>query len=299
MNKGIVFAVLTAMISGISVFINGIAVKLSDPVIYTLMKNSGALLFLLAIVFLFNEWSKFRGLSRKQLGCLVLIGIIGGSIPFAMFFTGLSMSGAAASSFIYRSLFLFAGIFGYLVLNEKIQKKDVAAGLLLVAGNFLLIPGELAFEFGHALVLGATVLWALEYTISRKLLKDLDQITVMVSRMLFGSAVLFGYLGATGSLVEVVIDSSLLLWLGLTSLILAGFVLSWYTALKHLPVLHATTILATGGIITSLLNLLFLGKAVAFAEASGLALILLGAVLMVASANAVKSFSVRMIRWTG
>ncbi|MBN1169953.1 DMT family transporter [Candidatus Micrarchaeota archaeon] len=298
MNKGAVFAVLAAIISGISVFINGIAVKLSDPIIYTLMKNSGALVFLVAIVLLFNEWNKFRGLSWKQWSYLVLIGIIGGSIPFAMFFTGLSMSGAAASSFIFRSLFIFAGVFGYLILKENIRKEYLFAGLLILLGNLLLIPGELAFETGHLLVFGATVLWALEYTVSRKVMKGLHPRTVMVSRMLFGSLVLLGYLGATGALTEVAIDTSILLWLALTSLILTGFVVCWYMALKRLPVLQATTILATGGIVTALLNLVFLGKAVTLAEASGLVFILLGAVLMVAFTNIMKLFSVKMVKWT-
>jgi len=296
MSRGVNFAILTALISGIAVFINGIAVKLSDPVVYTLMKNSGALLFLVAIAFLFNEWHRFKGLSGKQLGYLVLIGLVGGSIPFALFFTGLKMSGAAMSSFIFRSLFVFAGVFGYLILKEKAEPKHFLAGFLILLGNVLLIPGEIAFGLGHLLVLGATALWALEYTVSRMLLKDLHPRVVMASRMLFGSAALLIFLGATGALAEVVLDAELLAWLALASILLTGFLVSWYTALKHLEVLKATSILATGGIVTAVLNLAFLGKVVTLTDAFGLGLILLGAAIMASISDLLSRVPVPVVR---
>lgn len=296
MNKGFVFAVLTALISGISVFLNGIAVKLSDPIAYTLMKNSGALIFLVAIVFMFREWHRFQHLSRKQIGYLVLIGVIGGSIPFAMFFIGLSMSGAAVSSFIFRSLFLFAGIFGYLMLKENIEPKHVLAGLLILAGNFLLIPEEIVFGAGNLLVLGATALWALEYTVSRKVMQDLHPRVVMVSRMLFGSAALLVFLASTGALAVVALDAELITWLFITSLMLTGFLVTWYTALKHLEVLKATSILATGGIVTAVLNLVFLGKAVSLVDAFALGLILLGAAVMTSIWELFRSNPVPVVR---
>jgi drug/metabolite transporter (DMT)-like permease len=199
-----------------------------------------------------------------------------------MFFCGLKLGGAAVSSFIFRSLFIFAALFGYIILKEKPEPKDYAAGLIILLGNALLVSGDLAFGMGQLMVLGATVLWALEYTISRKVLADVSPTVVMVSRMLFGSIVLFAFLGATGSLsILSSISIEGISWLGLTSLLLFGFVMGWYNALKHLPVLKASAVLASGGIITAALNLFFLGKAVTLTEAMGLVLILLGAIIMV------------------
>jgi drug/metabolite transporter (DMT)-like permease len=282
MSRGLMFAIVTALISGVSIFINGIAVTLSDPFAYTLLKNSGALLFLGAAVLALKELHAFRNLSRKQWGLLALIGLVGGSLPFLMFFWGLKLGGAAVSSFIFRSLFIFAALFGYIILKEKPEPKDYAAGLIILLGNALLVSGDLAFGMGQLMVLGATVLWALEYTISRKVLADVSPTVVMVSRMLFGSIVLFAFLGATGSLsILSSISIEGISWLGLTSLLLFGFVMGWYNALKHLPVLKASAVLASGGIITAALNLFFLGKAVTLTEAMGLVLILLGAIIMV------------------
>jgi len=278
-------AVAAALISGFSVFINGVAVTLTDPFVYTAMKNIGALVFLAAVVLAFREIKNFRSLSTRQWGMLVLIGVIGGSIPFLLFFWGLKLGGAAVSSFIFRSLFIFAGVFGYILLKERLEPKDVAAGALMLIGNAMLVSGDFAFGFAQLLVLGATVMWALEYTVSRKLMSDVQPRVVMVSRMLFGSIVLLLFLGATGSLATITITTEMLLWLAVTSLLLFGFVTAWYSSLRYLPVLKASSILALGGIVTAALNIAFLGKAIALNEAFGLLLVLLGAVAMVSAAD--------------
>ena len=288
-GKGILLALLAAIISGVSVFVNGSAVKLADPFVYTTLKNLGALLFLGAAVLALNEVRHFKNLSKKQWAMLAMIGVIGGSVPFLMFFWGLKLGGAAVSSFLFRSLFIFAGIAGYFILKEKPEANDVAAGLLLLLGNALLVSGDLAFGFGQMLVLGATVLWAIEYTVSRKMLADIEPKVLMVSRMMFGSLILLGFLAMDGSLgLLTQINAEMLSWLVLTSALLFGFLIAWYSSLRYLPVLKATSILALGGIITSSLSIL-LGGAVSLIEASGLMLILMGVGIAVGLSNLVTS----------
>ncbi len=300
-NLGIFLALATAIISGISVFINGVAVTYSDPFIYTTLKNIGCLVFLGVAVLAFRERRLFATLSKKQWLTLGLIGLIGGSVPFLMFFWGLKLGGAAVSSFIYRSLFLFAGVFGYFVLKEKPTIKEFAAGILILFGNILLLPGELVFGFGQLLVLCATGFWALEYTISRKLLAytsagetPIHPRLIMVSRMLFGSAILLAFLGISGGLdsfVSAFSNPTLMGWLFVTSILLTGFVWTWYNSLYYLPVFKATSILALGGLITAILNLAFLGKAFSLVDALSMVLILIGVALMVGLSNLVRMVS--------
>jgi drug/metabolite transporter (DMT)-like permease len=277
MKKGIALALCTALISGISVFINGAAVSQVDPSLYTALKGIITLIFLVASALALRDIKAFR-LSPKQWLTLALIGVIGGSIPFLMFFWGLRLGGAAVSSFIYRSLFIFAGVFGYLLLRERPEPRDIAAGVLILAGNALLLSGSIGFGLGQMLVLGATILWALEYTISRKVMADVEPHVVMIGRMLFGSLVLLGFFALDGSLPGLVasVASTASPWLIVTSLLLFAFLATWYNALKELPVLKATSIFALGGVVTALLNLI-IGKAPSFVEAFGLLLILAGA----------------------
>jgi drug/metabolite transporter (DMT)-like permease len=277
LRKGIALALLAALISGFSVFINGVAIKLADPVAYTLLKNVGAFALLAAIILECGELRHIRSLSRKQWMTLVLIGVIGGSIPFAMFFYGLKLGGAAVSSFIFRSLFVFAGVFGYLILKEEPEPRDVAAGFAILIGNALLVSGDLQLGLGQLLVLGATMLWALEYTLSRKALSDIAPRTLMASRMLFGSVVLLATMGIGGALGSFALTSiETIQWLLLTSVALGAFMMAWYTSLKYLPILKAASILALGGIVTAVLDAFFLGKAVTPGEAAGLFMILIG-----------------------
>lgn len=277
MRKGIALAFVAAIVSGISVFINGAAVKLSDPVAYTVLKDLGAFIIIAAAMLALGEASRIRTLSRKQWAALAVIGVVGGSIPFAMFFYGLKLGGAAISSFIYRSLFIFAGVFGYIILKERPKPADVAAGFAILIGNALLVSGDLQPGMGPFLVLGATVLWALEYTLSRKALSDIAPRTLMASRMLFGSIVLVALMAISGSLGSFAqIGSETFQWLMLTSLALAAFMIAWYTSLKYVPILKAASVFAFGGIITAALEMAFMGRALTPPEAAGFAMICVG-----------------------
>jgi len=289
-EKGIILAVSAALISGFSVFMNGVAVSQADPFVYTTIKGIFALIFLVACAMILKEMKNFRSLSSKQWGMLVLIGLIGGSVPFLMFFWGLKLGGAAVSSFIYRSLFIFAGVFGYLVLKERPSRTDFLAGLAILLGNALLVSGSLSFGLGQMLVLGATVLWALEYTISRKVMADVHPRVVMISRMFFGSLILLGFLAATGSLGSLMPASTTsLMWLLVTSGLLFAFLSAWYFTLKYLPVFKAACIFTIGGVVTAALNLVFLGQAVSLTEAFALLVILAGALAMIGFSDIVRS----------
>lgn len=280
MNKGFIFALITAIISGMSVFLNGYAVTLADPTAYTLLKNIGALMFLVSSVILFKELNLFKSVSKSNFAYLIAVGILGGSIPFILFFEGLNVGGSEVSSFIYRSIFIFAGIFGYFLLKEKPDRNDFFAGAAILVGNLLLVK-DFSLGQGQILVLVATLFWALEYTISRKLLSDIEPKVVMVSRMFFGSIVIFGYLFVSGGTNELFsVNIEVIQWLLLTSVFLASFLYAWYNSLKYLPVIKATLVLALGGVVTSGLVLIFKGSAISIESGLGLFLIVLGSFIV-------------------
>lgn len=288
MNKAILLALAAAATSGISIFLNGVAVKHADPFAYTTLKNLGALVVLATAAIALRQASEFKTLSRKQLVMLVLIGVIGGSVPFLLFFWGLKLGGPAVSSFIFRSLFIFAGAFAYVILKEKPETKHAIAGTAILAANALLLTGKLEFGLGQALVLAATVLWALEYTISRKMLADLKPSTVMTSRMLFGSIALLAFLTTTGNAGQLLaISQEAAAWLAVTSLSLALFLFLWYNTIKAMPLLQATVILSLGGVVTAALEAAVLHKSFAFAETTAFTLTIIGVALAATTAKTI------------
>lgn len=261
LKNGYFLALLTAIISGVSVFANGVAVKLTDPVEYTLLKNVGALVFLFVLIALIGLFNQIRSLKKSQIFSLILIGLIGGSIPFMLFFSGLKMGGASVSSFIYRSLFIFCGISAYFILKERPSKNELLCGFLILVANALLVDYSQGFSIPQILVLLATILWAVEYALSKKLTSSISPLIVALGRMFFGSLFIVAYLFATDSTpLSFNLSSEILISLVATSFTLFMFLGFWYTSLSKIKLTTASIILTLGGSITALLDGLIVHK---------------------------------------
>jgi drug/metabolite transporter (DMT)-like permease len=286
-NKGIILVLLTAFLSGFSVFLNSFAVKGFNPFILTTMKNLLVTVFLFSIILLLKEYKALLKLKRKHWLQLVLIGLVGGSIPFLLYFYALKLTTAINAGFIHKTMFLFTAALAIVFLKEKLSKRfAIAAGLLLL-GNYLVFSSLSSFGFPDLLILVATLLWAVENTYSKHVLKELSGNLVGFGRMFFGSLFMLVFLAATSQLQEAfVLSGAQFNWLVLTSVLLFFYVLFWYNGLKQVSVSKATALLMLGQPVTALLSFVFLGRVVSFNEALGLALIVFGAVLLVGFSTA-------------
>lgn len=281
-HKGYSLVLLTALVSGVSIFMNAFAVKGFNPIVFTTMKNSLVAIALFSLVLLIKDRNLHKILDKRVLGILALIGLIGGSIPFALFFTALQMSDKVLAGFIHKTLFIWASFFAIILLKEKINRKFLAGAVLLFIGNVLFFAPSISFSFPLLLILCATVLWALENVIAKHALKELSGSIVAFGRMFFGSVFLLAYLAFSNQLPLVASFSiAQLQWILLTSAFLFLYVFTYYNGLKHLPVHKAASILLLAQPITALLSLAFLGKQLAFAQALGLLLIVSGTVMVV------------------
>src|SRR3989338_4101548 len=110
-KESALFLVLaTAFISGFSIFINKFGVAGINSSIFTFGKNTAVAIFLLSIILMTGNFRKFADLKRKQWLDLAAVGLIGGSIPFLLFFRGLQLTSAAAGSFIQKMMFIFVAV---------------------------------------------------------------------------------------------------------------------------------------------------------------------------------------------
>lgn len=163
-------ALLTAFISGTSNFIAKIAVTaVKDPVVFTFLKNALVAVFLLGILLLATRFRELKTIDRHGWIKLIAIAVVGGSIPFVLFFTGLSMTSALSAGLFHKSLFIWVALLAIPFLKERIGGLQAAALVLLIAGNAVL-GGFSAFHFGRGelLILAATLLWAVENIIAKK-----------------------------------------------------------------------------------------------------------------------------------
>ena len=276
-KRGLQLVFLTALISGVSVFINKFGVSGIDSSVFTFAKNVVVAVLLFSLIFLFKDFSQLKALTKKQWGKLMLIGLVGGSAPFLLFFRGLQLTNAAAASLIQKAMFVFVAVLAVYFLKEKLNKRFFIAAALLLIGNALLIGFVWkGFGIGDLMILGATMLWAVENIISKHALKEIPSRIVAFGRMFFGSAFILIYLAASGKAILIAaLSFSQLAWIGVTSALLLFYVLTWYSGLKHVPATLATMVLLLGSVVTTILSLLS-GNIITVSEVFGIVFILAG-----------------------
>lgn len=281
-KKGLILVFSTAVISGFSIFINKYSVSVINPYIFTFLKNVTVALMLGSFILLIKDWKSLTNLTKKQWLELVIIGLVGGSIPFLLFFKGLSLASAAQGAFIHKTMFIYAAILAVIFLKEKISKEFLIGALFLLLGSLLslkILPTH--FGKGDLLVFLATILWACENLISKYTLKELSGWVVAWGRMFFGSFFILVYLVATSQIGVVVnLGLSQIIWALITSVLLFGYVFAWYGGLKYVPLSMATAILIFGSPITTFLSVVS-GNRIAFKEIISAIFILTGVVCVI------------------
>lgn len=265
-NKSLVYATVlaltTAVISGASNFINKFAVSgVKDPVFYTTLKNAVVALLLLAVIIGIRKWAEIRKLSRAQWWKLIAIGAVGGSLPFALYFIGLSRIPAINASLIHKTLFLWVFILAIPILKEKVTRLQVLGIAAIFAAN-VMVGGFQGFKFssGEFLVLCATVLWAVENIIAKKVLVSVSSSVVAGMRMFFGTLLLLPLVFFRDASLASVTAMSFNQWgwVLLASLLLLGYVLTWYEALKYAPATYVATLLVPATLVTNVLSAVFI-----------------------------------------
>jgi drug/metabolite transporter (DMT)-like permease len=280
-KKGVLLVFLTAAVSGISIFANSFAVESFNPAAFTFLKTAIVAVFLFSLLFLLKDFSSLKKLSGKQLAQLAAIGLLGGSIPFLLFFHALQFTTAVNAGFLHKTLFVWATLFAFLFLKEKVDKRFMVAGMLLLAGNFALFTIS-SFGLPEMLILLATLLWASENTLSKHVLRELSGSIVAFGRMFFGSLFILAFLALTNQTGYVLaLSADQIYWVLITAGFLLAYVFTFYSGLRYLPVYKATAVLLLAQPITALLSLAFLGKAVSLQQAFGFLLILSGIFLAV------------------
>jgi drug/metabolite transporter (DMT)-like permease len=292
-HVGVILAVITAVISGFAVFINGYGLRAwagtADPTTYTTFKNIVAALVLTGIALVARNRRESRGLERprrpRQWFALGLVAVLGGALAFALFFEGFARASSTQAAFIHKTLIIWVGILAVGMLREKVRPVHFAALALLVAGQFLLVGGvsEISFGIGEAMMLAATLLWSVEIIIAKRLLRDLSSLTVGVARMAGGAVVLTAYGIVGGGFTAMgAVTMTQFGWVVVTGVVLSGFVGFWYASLARAPAIDVTAILVGGAVITAVLKLGVSG--VPIPSPVGLAMVLTGAVVIAVSA---------------
>jgi drug/metabolite transporter (DMT)-like permease len=289
-RTGLWLALAAAIVSGVAVFINAYGVRsVPDATVYTTAKNLVAATVLIGL-FAANRPARPTSvrLTRGRLAGLVAIAVIGGSIPFVLFFEGLARAGSTQSAFIQKTLVVWVALLAVPLLGERLGPLHVAAIGTLVVGQAVLAGGvdRLRLGTGEWLVAAATLLWAVEVVLARRLLRDVPADLLAVARMGGGVVLLLGWVAVSGRWHTLAgLTASGWAWAGLTGLILAGYVALWFAALAAAPAVDVTAVLVLAAVVTGGLNIAVQGAVTTATTTTGLVTVLAGTVLAIVAAR--------------
>jgi drug/metabolite transporter (DMT)-like permease len=284
---GIALALVTAAISGFAIFINGYAVKrFDDATAYTTAKNGVAAVFLLllALPVLIGRPKEAGPPAQPRtrgawLG-LLAVGVIGGSVPFVLFFEGLSRASSTQAAFIHKTLVIWVALLAVPLLGERLTWAHWSAIGLLLGGQVVLVgeAGTIVVGSGELMILAATLLWSVEVVVVKRLLASIASPTLAAARLGVGTLLLLGFVAVSGRWGNLIgFGGEQWAWALLTGLILTGFVATWYAALARAQAVDVTAVLVLAAIVTALLDAGIEGAPL---DVLGLALIGAGGVLI-------------------
>ena len=292
-HTGLALAGVTALVSGLSVFVNGYGVaRFDDATTYTTAKNLVAAVLITTIFVVQHRRRTFAtatppatpatATTPRTRVSLAAVAVIGGSVPFVLFFEGLARVSSGDAAFIHKTLVAWVAIGAVLFLGERVAVPHLVAIVLILAGYAHLAGGVGLPEIGsgEALIMAATLCWSVEVVLVRSLLRrGVPEMVVGTSRMAGGVAVLLGWAIVRGALGDLFgLSATQWAWVLLTGLLLAGYVVSWHHALARAPAVDVTAVLSVGAVLTAVLNT---GVRGAVLQPVGLILLVAGGLLVV------------------
>ena len=292
-QRGVLLALGAAAVSGLSIYLNAFGVKLvSDAAVYTTAKNGVAAVILVGGALVLGAAREARTLDGRHRAGLVAIAVIGGSIPFVLFFSGLAVATAPTAAFIQKTLFIWVALMAAPLLGERLGLIQVAALGVLLAGQVLIAPPTgMGWGPGETMIAVATLLWSVEIVLAKRLLVVVSPPLLGAARMGLGFVLLLGYLAVTGRLGGLVsMTGDALVWVLVTGVLLAGYVATWFGALRLAPATTVTCILVAGAPITGILSSLSNGTTPDPRVVLGYILIVVAVTLVVATTLGFRRF---------
>ena len=142
---------------------------------------------------------------------------------------------------------------------------------------------------GETLIAAATLLWAAETIVAKRVLRSVPSGIVGAGRLGIGLVVLIGYLAFTGKLGAVAaLSTTQWAWVLMTGVLLTGYVATWFAALQRAPASLVTAILVLGAPVTAGIQALQTGAIPATP-------VLAGQLLVLAAGGAIVTTTMR--RW--
>ncbi len=230
-----------------------------------------------------NNW-------KKNIWLLIFIGLIFG-LNQLLFFIGYNLAGAINGSLTQKTTVFFGLIFGFLILKEKISRKQIIFSITLFLGLIIAITQGSFFSFdsntisGVLILLLITCLWMFGHTVTKPIfIREEATPTQMVflRNLLSGSILIFTYFLffpiSNLSLLLVPINQIYYVSMGL---VYGIGLFCWYKTLSYLDVSKATMLFSPTPIITAIFATLLLGESFTFFHLVGTIIVVISLIIII------------------
>ncbi|MGQ4873056.1 MAG: DMT family transporter [Promethearchaeia archaeon] len=282
LKKGIFFGILGALFIGFQPIVANARPSEIDSYIYAAMTVLvEALIFFPVMLFernkiksdfqkgLLNSDEKQSLLFGYKNNILLLI-FVGAVFGFGqiLFFLGYKLAGAINGSLAQKATVFFSLFFSWLILKEKITKRQIFFSILLFFGLILAVTKGsfdlLRLNQGVLILLILTSLWMLAHTLTKPLFNKKEAIAsqIVFIRNFLGAIILFStyFLFFPLSNISILLNSEYVLWgIAMGSVYGIGLFF-WYKTLQYLEVSKASILVSPTPIITAIYAMLFLGE---------------------------------------
>ena len=136
--------------------------------------------------------------TKKDYIILVTISICGAAAAPYLYFVGLHQSSATDTSLLSNVEIIFTVLLALLFFKEKLKPIGfisiglVFSGVVIITTNLQFSGSLLQLNTGHFLILGATLLWALDNNLSRIISTKIDTAKLVQLKSAIGGSILLG-----------------------------------------------------------------------------------------------------------
>ncbi|MFX1256549.1 MAG: DMT family transporter [Promethearchaeota archaeon] len=306
-KKGYIYGIICGFLIGIQPIIIISRPVVIDPYIFAAMTFVIVSLIFLPLIIM--ERKKIKAnyenglISRDEIDSLLhgwkqnkikllYLGVVFG-FGRIFFFLGFQLTGAINGSLAQKARIIWALLFGYLILKEKISKKQIFFSILLFFGLFLAVTqGSFNInEFNFEIMLGLIILlivgtiWTLAHTQTKAIIdkKEVTPISMVFLRSVIGVIILFStyFLFFPFENVNLFYDPINIYYFIAIGIIQGLGVFFWYKTIFYMEFSKATILVAPTPIITSIFAYFILGDPFTIFHLIGTVIVIFSIIMIV------------------
>ncbi|MFX0043585.1 MAG: DMT family transporter [Candidatus Hodarchaeota archaeon] len=239
-----------------------------------------------------NKVKKFQMLRewRKNFWLFIFIGLLFG-LNQILFFVGYDLAGAINGSLTQKTTVFFSLFLGYLLLKERITKRQIIFSILLFFGLaisitqfFTLIDINLNILIGVGIILAISLMWIFGHTLTKPIFGR-EEVTpiqmVFIRNFISGVILLLTYLLIFTPDLKVFIEPDNLLFYTTMGVVYGSGLLCWYKTLSYLDVSKATVVFSPTPITSAIFATILLGEDFTIAHLIGTILVIISIIIIV------------------